>query len=77
MKLTILELVALAAALVAMMAAATAVVLRGERRDRRVAGRLSLAVTPYAIVTLRGREPTAAARVFLNVLREELQQRAV
>lgn len=36
-----------------------------------------LAVTPYAIVTLRGREPTAAARVFLNVLREELQQRAV
>ena len=28
-------------------------------------------------LTLRGREPTAAARVFLNVLREELQQRAV
>lgn len=52
MKLTVLELVALAAALVAMMAAATAVVLRGERRDKRVAGRLALAVTPYARMTV-------------------------
>lgn len=51
MKLTILQLVALAALLVAMMAAATVLVLRGERRDKRVAGRLVLAVMPYARVT--------------------------
>lgn len=51
MKLNILELVALAAVLVAVMAAATVVVLKGERRDKRVAGRLSLAVTPYARMT--------------------------
>lgn len=52
MKLTVLELVALAAVLVAMMSAATAVLLRGERHDKRVAGRLSLAVTPYARMTV-------------------------
>ena len=55
MKLTVLELVVLAALLVAAMSAATAVLLRSERHDKRVAGRLSLAVTPYARMTALAR----------------------
>lgn len=65
MRLTLLQLVLLGAALVAAMACAAALVLRDERRAKRVAGRLSLAVTPYArvnVLATMGRDAPAAGR---------------
>lgn len=65
MKLSLLGLTLLGAALVAAMAVATALVLRGERRDKRVAARLSSAVTPYArvnVLATMGRDAPAVGR---------------
>lgn len=65
MKLSLLGLTLLGAALVAAMAGTTLLVLRSERREKRVAGRLSSVVTPYArvnVLATMGRDAAAAGR---------------
>ena len=74
MRLTVPELVVLAAVLVVVMTAATILLLRGENWEKRTAARLALAATPHApamVVAVMGRKqgeaPSASARLGRSV----------
>ena len=72
MKFTLLQLVGAGSVLVALMTVGAIMVMRGERLDKRIAGRFALTVTPYsraAVVATTERRQEAAPPAATRLLR--------